>query len=793
MQVDTPSAQITVSVILHGAGDREQVLAAVRTAGKALAGVAQDHEILVVGPHGVNEIARAMQEETNRNPRVRWLPCPGSGEYSEILRLASASARFSLVAVAHAAVDCSNLDYLVPLAQCYPVVCGYRLNRQEPLQHRLCSWCYNTLSRLLLGTRVRDCASGLVVFWKSVLVDLFPEADGQFTDAEVFARARRQGLTVAEVPVRRSPLAALTLGPRWRDLPKTFLSFLSFWWSRTLFPGRAPALPTRGSWFLGCLLMVLAGLVLFPELDQPLVDPDEGRQAEIPREMLSRNDFLTPHMMGYPYYEKPPLQYWLTASAYLVFGTEPWVARFVPAFAAWLTVLLTYLWGRRALGVRPAFLGGLGLCLSLGFIMLGRAVLLDSLLTACVVAAWYAGHSAVAGPTFRWGWWVASALVCGLGILAKGPVALVLFTVPVAAYQYLNASPFKLRWRQWFLYLAVCLAVAAPWYIAMALSEPGYVKAFLWKANFLRFVKAYDHQNPWWYYLPILFVGTLPWSLLWAWLTYFLFSRSRRMVMLRRPGLGFCALTVLWCLAFFSLSGCKSPFYPASALAPLALMHGVCLDAILFRRAGRKDRFLGYARQLLPRRATTVMLLLSMGCYLVTGVLQWETWGIVVLELALTLVVLTAWWRYGRRASPKLAWGVCAAATLAMVVVGSRDLLVGFASRHSIDAIAKVARRSPARPSCCVVSYGRQWPSASFYLEHEIVWFFPKEYRQLLVNLMQTQPEVRVLVERGKLLDELLSALPPNLDVQVSLPDREGQAAFVVVHQRSPNSLAQRK
>src|SRR5262249_14871458 len=163
----------------------------------------------------------------------------------------------------------------------------------------------------------------------------------------------------------------------------------SFWWSAVQFPGRA-APRGKASWLPGLLLLGLAALLLFPDLGQPLSDPDEGRQAEIPREMVAHDDLITPRMLGLPYYSKPPLQYWLTAAAYAAFGLRPWAARFIPALAAWLAVLLTYLWGRRALGPRPALLGGVGLCLSLGFVTLGRTAVLDSLLAACVAASWYA-------------------------------------------------------------------------------------------------------------------------------------------------------------------------------------------------------------------------------------------------------------------------------------------------------------------------------------------------------------------------------------------------------------------
>src|SRR5262249_585339 len=153
---------------------------------------------------------------------------------------------------------------------------------------------------------------------------------------------------------------------------------------------------------------------------------------------------------------------------------------------------------------------------------------------------------------------------------------------------------------------------------------------------------------------------------------------------------GFCALAAGWCLLFFSLAGCKSPPYLAPALVPLALLHGVCLDAILYRRVGRRDRFLGVARQWLPYRATLPVLVFSLAGYLTTGMLGWEKWGWVLLEMGITLAAGAAWWKYGRWVSPPLAWSASAAATLAMMVVATRGVVVGFAARHTVGAIAKV-------------------------------------------------------------------------------------------------------
>jgi dolichol-phosphate mannosyltransferase len=693
------------------------------------------------------------------------------------------TASHPLLLVTNGELDFAALTYLVPLAGQYPIVWGYASAERPALRQRLLSWGYNRLTRWFLGSQVRDCRGGMVasLFQKAALAEVLPESRGFLAPAEVLFRAGQRGLPVAEVAIPRSPDPAPPPAPGWRRAARDVGVFLSFWWSKVQFPAERSVALCRGAWLPGLLLLLLAGLLLFPELNQPLSDPAEGRQAEIPREMLAHEDLILPRLLGLPYYEKPPLQYWLTAAVYLLFGLHAWVARLVPACAAWLSVLITYAWGRRFLGTRTAFLGGLILCLSLGFVTLGRTVVLDSLLAAWVLAAACAAQVAVSRARLHRGWWIASAVACGLGILTKGPVALALVAPPVFLYALLTASATRPGWRWWSVYVGVAAAVAAPWYLAMAVRDPAYLEHFLWRDNVLRFVQPFDHQQPWWYYLPILFAATLPWSLLWPWLGYFLTRRSRRLALLRAPGLGFCALLAAWCLLFFSLSGCKSPPYLAPVFAPLALLLGACVEAILFRRAGSRDHYLEWARQRLPRRATRLMLALSAGCFLVDGICGWDSGVLVAVEVTVTLGLLGAWWRWGRRARPLLTWGACTAATVLLITMAARDLLVGFTSRHTLAGVAKTARRWPGGANYPVISYRRQWPSASFYLRRDMVLYC--EQRQPLIDFLRTQVAALVLVESGPPLNDLLQVLPRTLETVVHLPEQEGQAALVEVRQ----------
>jgi dolichol-phosphate mannosyltransferase len=770
-----------LSLVLYSAHPSVDLIKAVHDARQTLNALGREFEILVLCDPKNTQFEFLPGGSATDDGRVRVLRVPDAHSYRAAWMAAAAESRYPLVAISNGTLDFSTLDYLLPLGEHYSLVWGNPRRFHHSFIRSVIERGYSAMARLLLDTRVRDQNGGTVLslLQRAKVHEVALESEGMFTATEVLAKARQMQWSIAEVPIASEQAHACSK-PGWKDWATGLAAFMAFWWSRVQFPGREPTPPGRASWILGALLLSVAALVLFTELNQPLFDPDEGRQAEIPREMMAHDDLLTPRMLGLPYYEKPPLQYWLTALAYSVFGIRPWVARLVPAWSAWLAVLFTFCWSRKALGTGAAFLGGLGLCLCLGFVTLGRTVILDSLLASCVVGAWLSAHVAIRQPQLRWGWWVASAVMCGLGILAKGPVALVLLVPPVFSFQILTAHVARPRLRPWLTYLGVALAIAAPWYLAMAYYEPGYLTHFLWKANLVRFLSPYDHEQPWWFYLPILFIGSLPWSFLWPWEIYFLMSRRSRLAVVRTPALGFCVLAACWCLLFFSLSGCKSPPYLAPAFAPLGLVLGTFLDALVLRNAGARDAYLGQALQRFPRLAVRVLLLVSVGCYLANSLLGWQTWGLTIIETVLTLGGLAAWWHWGRRAGPRVAWAVCALATLLLLAVAARDLAVGFATRHS-PAIARLARRWPGGNGYPVVSYLRQWPSASFYLRRDKVLFFAGETKDSFLQYLDKNPRVLVLVESGPPLQDMLQSLPRGLKTDVQLPNREGQAALVMV------------
>jgi 4-amino-4-deoxy-L-arabinose transferase-like glycosyltransferase len=325
--------------------------------------------------------------------------------------------------------------------------------------------------------------------------------------------------------------------------------------------------------------LILPAALLYPCLSFHLFEPDEGRYAEIPREMLARGDAVVPYLLGEPYLDKPPLFYWLVMASYRLFGSHVWSARLIPALAVHGCILLTYFLGRRTLGARAAFWGAIALTLSPAFLSMGRLLILDGLLALCVTTALLGGFEAMRGDRLRWGWWILSALACGLGMLTKGPIAPLLVVPPLVAQRWLSreSAQAAIPFRAVAAYAALAFAVVIPWFAAICIREPAFAAFFLWHHNVVRFLAPFDHIRPVWFYVPILLIGLLPASLLAVPFVRFLLSGAPAAAARRCPELGFMLLAGGWCVLFFSMSGCKLPTYILPAFPPLTLALGYCL------------------------------------------------------------------------------------------------------------------------------------------------------------------------------------------------------------------------
>ncbi len=356
------------------------------------------------------------------------------------------------------------------------------------------------------------------------------------------------------------------------DLPGSLRAWPPFLWSRVLFPGEPISLPGRPSLVALFTLIVLPAVLLYPYLSFPLLEPDESRYAEIPREMLQRGDPIVPVLQGEPYLDKPPLLYWLVAASYRLFGVSEWAARLPSALAVHGTILLIYLLGRRVLGERSAFVGAMALALAPGFVTIGRMLILDGLLTFWTTLALFAAFEALRGDRLHAGWWLTAAAACGFGVLTKGPIAVVLVAPPLWMYRRLTGRGCAVGGRALLGFAAVMLAVALPWYVALTWRIPGFFRYFFWEHHVVRYLSSFAHEHGVWFYAPVMLLGLLPASLFIVPFVRFLGSNGS--AQRRTPELGFHLLAGGWCVLFFSLSSCKLPTYVLPALPPFALVFG---------------------------------------------------------------------------------------------------------------------------------------------------------------------------------------------------------------------------
>jgi 4-amino-4-deoxy-L-arabinose transferase-like glycosyltransferase len=370
------------------------------------------------------------------------------------------------------------------------------------------------------------------------------------------------------------------------------------------------------------LLVLLCGASFLAGLGRPAIgDSDEAFYAEAAREMLASGDWLTPHYNFEPRFQKPILSYWLIAAGYAVVGVGDAAARVWSALAGLALALLTAACGRRWYDERTGFWAGCIVATAFGYFSVARSALPDLPLAFFVtLATWAAIVGTLDRPPRPLGWAVVAGLAAGLGLLTKGPIAVVLPALVLAPLWVVERRTSSLT-LGWVASASVTAAVVAvPWYAAMThVHGLAYLEGFLLGDNVERFATTlYNEHRPPWFYLPIVAGGLLPWTLLSA-------TFVPALVRWWRAGRGLDVLTtrvVLWAglpLLFFSLSVGKQPRYVLPILPPLALLVAVAL-ARRIRDGRAPDRGLAVAAACTGALVLALAVLLWRALPLVVGV-----------------------------------------------------------------------------------------------------------------------------------------------------------------------------
>ncbi len=521
--------------------------------------------------------------------------------------------------------------------------------------------------------------------------------------------------------------------------------------------------------------MVSAGRVdadLVCQLDyRRLVHPDEGRYAEIPREMVVSGDWVTPRLDGIKYFEKPALQYWLTAAGYEAFGVHHWTARLWPALSGYLGVLFIGYVGLRLGGPLLGLYSAAALAGCLWYVLNGphpharcRPDAVDERWPGAACLSRSAppprpapdgGGCGRRGPHSRW-------RPC-----RKGLIGIVLPGGALVVYSLLQRD--WALWRRLHLLSGafVFAVLAVPWFALVSARNPEFFDFFFIHEHFTRFLTT-EHRRPgaWWYFVPVFIGGILPWLSIFVWAV----PRAWRAA----PGAAnqfhwqrFALIWAAFIFLFFSASGSKLPSYILPIFPALALVVGWQLLALPDATLARLTLPLVvggalFALFVLFAYAPTV-------AHLVTAeqplepLLAYGPWIKVGGAVPVLGGALGWWWlRRGRRTAAVLAVSLSS-------LIGWQLLLTGYdvlaESRSSEPILARiVAGHGPLRRDVPFYSIRMYDQTLPYYLGRTVV---PVDYTDELAMGIGSEPEKAIDTvdewrRRWEAADEAYAIMQPD-------------------------------
>ena len=327
-----------------------------------------------------------------------------------------------------------------------------------------------------------------------------------------------------------------------------------------------------------------------------LLEPDEGRYSEIPREMIESSDWIVPKLNGVLYFEKPPLVYWLVAISFKVFGYNEFAGRFPGAFLGAIGIFLTYFLARRMYGKKCAFYSSLILLTSLEYFFVSRIILLDIPLAFFITLTFSSFYFYLTSEKRSKFWLILFYIGMALGTLTKGPVAIVLPVGILFVFLLLTSNlKYFISDKTHFAGLAVFSVLTVPWFILVTIREPSFFNFFFIREHVLRFLTNEHNRNePFYYFFLIILAGFFPW------IVYIPFSLKRYLKVFplsvfKDKELNKFLFLFLWSagiFGFFSISGSKLVAYIVPIFPAISIMAGLLIAHIIDDKAVlRKEHY----------------------------------------------------------------------------------------------------------------------------------------------------------------------------------------------------------
>jgi 4-amino-4-deoxy-L-arabinose transferase-like glycosyltransferase len=349
------------------------------------------------------------------------------------------------------------------------------------------------------------------------------------------------------------------------------------------------------------LYAMLAAILCLPGLGRPaLWEPDEGRYAEIAREMVVSGDYVTPRDDFELYFEKPPLVYWANAASIRIFGVNEFAARLPAALFSIGQVVITAALADAMFGIASGFFAALVLALSPLFFGFARFATLDPALAFFLTAALGAFYVASRDDSFSQPsarrWMLISAAMLAMGTLAKGPIVLLLggaiaVTWLAVEHRLRQVAQMPLVWCG-----AIYAAIVLPWFILMEARNPGFIRFFFIHEHLERYVSSSEHGWGPWFFIPIVIGGAWPWIVFvplgWSEMRTDSNFADSAVPSDHRSAARFLAIWFIVVFVFFSIPRSKLGSYILPAFPPLAIVAGYGLARLCALEDASRSRLL---------------------------------------------------------------------------------------------------------------------------------------------------------------------------------------------------------
>ncbi len=436
--------------------------------------------------------------------------------------------------------------------------------------------------------------------------------------------------------------------------------------------------------------------------NRALRDPDEGRYAEMAREILVLHDWVTPHLNNLLYFEKPMMYMWLEAMSFMAFGISERAAHLVSLLCALGGVFLVGLLARRLWGLKAGLISSLCLMTSIEYFVLSSSIDINMTLTLFITSAFVffrLGHIEGKPRYFLLFW---ASIACAT--LTKGPIGFILPMGAIVLYIIITRRFALIRQMRPVAGILIYLVITLPWFVLVSLRNPDFFSFFFINQNLQRYATWGEHNQPFYFFLLVILVGSLPW-------TFLLPSVMKKIWRERKShDIIFIAIWFILILAFFTTSHSKLATYILPCFPPLALMVGYAFhDAPV-----RSEAPLYLAGFIWGLMGLILMILPPMVSYgFVQGsvkemgpLMRFGPW----MGAILTLGIVAALW-----------FGMAYEMVAGIVIIGITVMITSLSFSPRWDGMRStkfLLQGLPANARLC--AYRKYYPSSSFYIQRQV-------------------------------------------------------------------------